>query len=108
MLLIPIGAEEDGSRARPVATIALIVLNVVWYVVLNFSPGASSWKSEIETARKDVEQYWSEHPDLTPPASLARLLGPEEFDGLALQMKEAAAKRGPATAWLDDLQRQEL
>jgi membrane associated rhomboid family serine protease len=108
MLLIPIGAEEDGSRAKPVATIALIALNVIWYVVLNFSPGASAWKSEIETARKDVEQYWSEHPDLTPPESLARLLGAEEFDELAQHVKEAAAKRRPAMAWLDDLQRREL
>jgi len=108
VLLIPIGAEEDGSRAKPLATIALIVLNVVWFLVVNVSPGSASWRGEIEEARADLEKYWSEHPSLTPPESLARLLGPEEYDELVADVKAAAASRRPAMSWLDDLQKQEL
>ncbi|HEV8267134.1 MAG TPA: hypothetical protein VGR00_02830, partial [Thermoanaerobaculia bacterium] len=108
MLLIPVGADEDGASAKPVATIALIVVNVVWFLCLNVLPVGTSWKAEEEAARKDLEAYWSEHPDLTPPESLARLLGPEEMANVLAEVKAGAKSRRPAMAWLDEIDKKEL
>jgi membrane associated rhomboid family serine protease len=108
VLLIPIGAEEDGSRRTPFITIALIAANVLWYVVLNFSPGGTSWKADVDAARRDLETYWSQHPSLTPPASLVRLLSADEMDDLLADVKAAAVDRRPETAWLEEIERREL
>jgi membrane associated rhomboid family serine protease len=108
VLLIPIGAEEDGSRRTPFITIALIAANVLWYVVLNFSPGGTSWKADVDAARTDLETYWSQHPSLTPPASLVRLLSADEMDELLADVKAAAVDRRPETAWLEEIERREL
>jgi membrane associated rhomboid family serine protease len=108
LLLIPIGAKKDGARSEPVATITLVIINIAWFLLLYLSPVGTSWKADAESARRDLEDYWSEHPNLTPPESLARLLGPEEMANVLEEVKAGAKDRRPDMSWLDDLDKKEL
>ncbi|MBV8516825.1 MAG: rhomboid family intramembrane serine protease [Acidobacteria bacterium] len=86
MLLIPIGRDESEIRRHAWVSYVLIALNILVFVAVETSM-RSSKMAGLQLAWQDAISYLGQHPYLTPPPEMERILGP----GLPQQL--AAARR---------------
>src|SRR5262245_10223937 len=105
MLLLPIGREERPIR-RPWLSLGLVALNVAAFVLMWLGTD----ESRVLLRQGQLRTFLADHPDLAPPADLARWFDQDDLATLgktrsASVSRPSAAMSGPDQEALDLLSR---
>ncbi|MBL8111364.1 MAG: rhomboid family intramembrane serine protease [Acidobacteria bacterium] len=90
MIILPVGQADSEVRRWPWITLALVALNILIFLGTHLSE--RDLEVKIDAKGREVLDYLTAHPYLTPPQSLLTLLGPEDAELIQQEIQSIRAE----------------